>query len=188
MSNDFEAQLKTILSQSIIAQVLPVIDRAHLPHWWLAGGAVRNTVWKHLFGETCELKINDFDVAFFDRNGDREQELTAKSMMESEFPSYKFDVKNQASFAVWRPGRRTYSSSEDGVGNWLHTATAFGVRLEPDGTYSILAQYGLDDLFNGIIRPTPEHIDGQTARDKAATFLAACPTLRLAENDARSTP
>jgi hypothetical protein len=38
----------------------------NLPNWWLAGGAVRNTVWRSLFGKDCQLIINDFNSAFFD--------------------------------------------------------------------------------------------------------------------------
>ncbi|MBC6436016.1 hypothetical protein FM036_43825, partial [Nostoc sp. HG1] len=36
----------------------------------------------------------------------------------------QFDVKNQASFARWRLGSRPYTSTEDGITDWLHTATA----------------------------------------------------------------
>jgi hypothetical protein len=37
----------------------------------LAGGAVRNTIWRSLFGNDRQLVINDFDIAFFDALGDR---------------------------------------------------------------------------------------------------------------------
>jgi hypothetical protein len=107
----------------------------NLPNWWLAGGAVRNTVWRSLFGNDCQLVINDFDIAFFDALGDRSQELTAKASLTAQFPEYKFDVKNQASFACWRPSRKPYSSTEDGVTDWLHTATAVGVRLDEQGQW-----------------------------------------------------
>ncbi len=83
---------------------------------------MRNTVWRSLFGNDCHLVINDFDIAFFDALGDsealllaadRSQELTAKASLTAQFPNYKFDVKNQASFARWRPGRRPYSSTTE---------------------------------------------------------------------------
>jgi hypothetical protein len=164
---------------SIIAQVLPTIAKADLPNWWLAGGAVRNTVWKQLYGSDCALSIKDFDVAFFDANGDRQQELRAKAAMESEFPDHMFDVKNQASFCVWRPGRRQYSSCEDGIANWLHTATAVGVRIDASGNLEILAPYGLDDLLNGIVRPTPENIDCEEARKKGSSFAEKCAALKF---------
>ncbi|MTJ35718.1 hypothetical protein FJR08_14580 [Dolichospermum sp. UHCC 0260] len=64
-------QLQIILANSIIATVLPAIAQLDLPNWWLAGGAVRNTVWRSLFGKECDLFIKDFDIAFFDDVGNR---------------------------------------------------------------------------------------------------------------------
>lgn len=177
--NDLELRLKTILRESVVGTVLPDIAAAELTGWWLAGGAVRNSVWQSLYGADCRLRVNDFDIAFYDPQGDRKQELRVKNALESKYPHWKFDVKNQASFAVWRPGRRPYTSVEDGVGDWLHTATSVGVRLEVGGDYSIFAPYGLEDLFNGVIRPTPEHVDCDIARAKADTFLAGCAMLKM---------
>jgi hypothetical protein len=176
---DNATRLQTILVDSPVGAVLPAIAVLNLPNWWLAGGAVRNTVWRSLFGNDCQLVINDFDIAFFDALGERSQELTAKNTLTAQFPDYKFDVKNQASFARWRPGRRPYSSTEDGVTDWLHTATAVGVRLDEQGQWQLFTPYGLDDLFNGIIRPTPAHLHNPDAESKAASFLQKCPCLRL---------
>lgn len=172
-------RLQTLLLNSPVGSVLPAIALLDLPNCWLAGGAVRNTVWRSLFGNECQLVINDFDIAFFDALGDRSQELTAKATLTAQFPEYKFDVKNQASFARWRSGRRPYSSTEDGVSDWLHTATAVGVRLDKQGQWQFFTPYGLDDLFNGIIRPTPAHIHNPDAESKANSFLEKCPCLRL---------
>ncbi len=58
----------------------------NLPDWWLAGGAVRNTVWRSLFGNECQLVINDFDIAFFDALGARSQELAARATLTAQFP------------------------------------------------------------------------------------------------------
>ncbi|MEC4819616.1 MAG: nucleotidyltransferase family protein [Scytonema sp. PMC 1069.18] len=174
------ARLQMLLADSPVGMVLPAIAQLNLPNWWLAGGAVRNTVWKQLFGNDCNLIINDFDIAFFDERGDRSQELAAKTVLSEQFPNYPFDVKNQASFARWRSGRRTYDSTEEGIMNWLHTATAVGVRLNADGEWQFFTPYGLDDLFNGIIRPTPAHIHNIDAERKAAEFLQKCSCLKLA--------
>jgi hypothetical protein len=57
----------------------------------LSGCAVRNTVWRSLFANDCQLVINDFDIAFFDALGDseallqaadRSQELTAQNIQD----------------------------------------------------------------------------------------------------------
>jgi uncharacterized protein len=171
--------LKLILENSPVGAVLPAIAQLHLPNPWLAGGAVRNTVWRSLFGAACELVINDFDVAFFDLDGDRQQELDAKQRLTEQFPTYKFDVKNQASFARWRSGRRPYTSVEDGVADWLHTGTAVGVRVTLSGEWQFFTPYGLADLFDGVICPTPAHRQNPDAQNKAATFLQKCPGLHM---------
>lgn len=177
-SNPHPASLQLILENSPVGEVLPAIAQLHLPNWWLAGGAVRNTVWRSLFGETCELVIKDFDIAFFDGEGDRQQELEAKAILTERYPHHLFDVKNQASFARWRSGRQAYSSTEEGISDWLHTATAVGVRLEAGG-WQFFTPYGLEDLFAGIIRPTPSHAGDPVAEQKGDSFLQKCPNLTV---------
>jgi hypothetical protein len=63
---DSATRLQTILLDSPVGVVLSAIALLNLPDWWLAGGAVRNTIWRSLFGNDCQLVINDFDIAFFD--------------------------------------------------------------------------------------------------------------------------
>ena len=43
---DSATRLQTILVDSPVGVVLPAIAFLNLPNWWLAGGAVRNTVWR----------------------------------------------------------------------------------------------------------------------------------------------
>jgi hypothetical protein len=173
-------RLQMILADTSIDTVLPAIAQLNLPNWWLAGGAVRNTVWSSIFGNDCRLVIKDFDIAFFDLEGNRSQELAAKTTLIEQFPHDEFDVKNQASFARWRLGSRTYTSTEDAIAEWLHTATAVGVRLDAQGQWQFFTPYGLDDLFYGIIRPTPAHTHNVDAHNKASGFLQKCSYLRLA--------
>ena len=172
--------LQKILATTPVGIVLPAIAQLNLPNWWLAGGAVRNTVWCAVFGQKCRLFIKDFDIAFFDESGNRSQELAAKAELTAQFPNYQFDVKNQASFARWRSGRTPYTSTENGIQDWLHTATSVGVRLDAQGEWEFFTPYGLEDLFAGIIRPTPAHINNPDANNKASDFLAKCPDSRLA--------
>jgi hypothetical protein len=42
---DSATRLQMILVDSPVGAVLPVIALLNLPNWWLAGSAVRNTVW-----------------------------------------------------------------------------------------------------------------------------------------------
>ena len=179
MPQELAARLKTIILNSSIRDVLVAMAEVSLPDCWLAGGAVRNTVWKVLYGQGCQLGIKDFDVVFFDSQGDRAQELKAKAQLEAYVPNENFDVKNQASFGVWRPWRMSFASTSHGISNWLHTATAVGVRFDREGEFEILAPYGLSDLFDGIIRPCPANLDNPDALAKARSLQSSCPELRI---------
>ncbi len=50
---------------------------------------------------------------------DRSQELAAKGTLTAQFPDYKFDVKNQASFARWRVA---LSLNRIHLGNRFHSS------------------------------------------------------------------
>ncbi|MBW4545673.1 MAG: hypothetical protein KME25_14675 [Symplocastrum torsivum CPER-KK1] len=41
---DSATRLQTILVDSPVGSVLPAIALLNFPNWWLAGGAVRNTI------------------------------------------------------------------------------------------------------------------------------------------------
>ncbi len=153
----------------------------HQSDLWLAGGAVRNTVWSELYGDDCLLTIKDFDIAFFDKNSGRERETEMKNFMSSQLPGWEFDVKNQASFAVWRKGRFPFESTADGISNWLLTTASVGVALNVNNEIELLAPYGLADLFNGIVRPTPRQADNPDAEAKKLQLLAKCSRLRGAD-------
>lgn len=196
--------LAIVLAHPAIPRVLRAISTLNppLPNVYLAGGCIRNTVWNSLFKDS-KLKINDFDIGFYDPIGDRAQESRAKEALTAHLPDLAgtaFDVKNQYSFGKWRPtkdGRIVdYASVEDGIADFVHTATSVGVRIEGDtlskkevprtvllshkGTnYRIVAPHGLEDLFEGIVRPVPSHRDSKAAREKGPTYLAACPSLKL---------
>ena len=43
---DSATRLQMILVDSPVGVVLPAIALLNLPNWWLAGGAVRNTIWR----------------------------------------------------------------------------------------------------------------------------------------------
>ncbi|SCZ11205.1 nucleotidyltransferase family protein, partial [Alkaliphilus peptidifermentans] len=51
-----------------------------------------------------------------------------------------------------------YVSCEDAISTWPETATSIGVKLLEDGSIKIFAPYGLNDLFNMILRRNPKRI------------------------------
>jgi hypothetical protein len=65
---DSATRLQAILVDSPVGAVLPAIAFGsarsaiaflNLPKWWLSGCAVRNTVWRSLFGNDCRSTLLD---------------------------------------------------------------------------------------------------------------------------------
>ena len=181
---DFAQKLQEIFKKEPqIMAILKAMRNLDLPDCWLAGGAIRNTVWQHLYGSDCQLTIKDFDIVFFDKDAGRPVEVKAKESLIAQFPGLLFDVKNQASFGHWRPWRYQFTSTTDGIAHFLHPATGIGIRLSNDETFEYCSEYGLSDLFQGILRstPFPDAYDDSLAK---ATFLKSkCAPLKLVGYD-----
>jgi hypothetical protein len=60
---DSATRLQTILVDSPVGSVLPAIAFLNLPNWWLAGGAVRNTVWRSHF--SIDFRPSDSRLSWF---------------------------------------------------------------------------------------------------------------------------
>ncbi|WP_448968402.1 nucleotidyltransferase family protein [Klebsiella pneumoniae] len=52
--------------------------------------------------------------------------------------------------------------------------------MNESDSIEIFAPYGLADLFDGVIRPTPHCIGAKAAELKGQDFLAKCPVLTVA--------
>ncbi len=76
-----------------------------------------------------------------------------------------------------------YACCGDALRYWPETATAVAVRLDAGDRIEILAPLGLDDLFAGIVRPTPRFQGAKHALFQARLhekqWLAQWPFLRL---------
>ena len=99
-------------------------------------------------------------------------------------PDVRWSVRNQARMHV-RSGDAPYDSLETAIRFFPDTASAIAVRLEQDGTLSILAPYGLADAFDGVVRPTaaaqqrrPDRYADRVSR-RAVEWKRRWPILRI---------
>jgi len=60
------------------------------------------------------------------------------------------------------------TSTEAGIATWPETATCVGVRLEADGTLTVAAPLGLDDLLDGVWRLNPVRVTSAVAAQRLA--------------------
>lgn len=155
--------------------VLETVRSLQLPDWAIGAGFVRALVWDRLTGQ-CRTPLDDVDVLFFDSSHDSERhEKELEQLLQSKMSGVPWSVKNQARMHI-RNRTEPYTDTEDAMRYWLETPTAVAVRLEADNSVTVLAPYGLSDLFEMIIRPTPI---ASNKMDQFEARLSGKPWLRI---------
>lgn len=175
-----------LLNDALRMEALIVLRHLHLPDGWIGAGFVRDAVWAYRHKHPRSPVPADVDVVWFDDSQcseaqDRELEATLKRLS----PVFNWSVKNQARMHR-RNGDIPYRSTEDALHFWPETATAVAVRLTDNHRLETIAPYGLEDLFELRLRPTPrfEHekraIFWQRVAEKR--WLTRYPLLRIVED------
>jgi hypothetical protein len=158
--SDLHARLRSILSTDHRRMwILDLVRSLRQPDCWVAAGFVRAAVWDHLHVLPPSLPDTDVDVIWFDPDHAQPADDRAlQDRLASMDPSIDWSVKNQSRMHV-RNGDQPYSSATQALEFWPETATAVAVRQTRQDTIEIAAPFGLDDLFDLVIRPTP-HFTG----------------------------
>ncbi|UVI27996.1 nucleotidyltransferase family protein [Paenibacillus spongiae] len=135
------------------------VRELELPDGYVAAGYIRNYVWDRLHHDDIRSAHNDVDVVYYDPNilGEERDRILEQSLIAAT-GNGKWSVKNQARMHM-RNKETAYTSVEDALSRWPETATAIGIRLEWNDELSICCPYGLDDLFNMIVRRSPLFAD-----------------------------
>jgi hypothetical protein len=138
-----------------------------LPDCWIGAGFVRNAVWDHRHGRPPRPPRGDIDVLWFgpEAAGSRDDRRLEDDLRARE-PALDWSVKNQARMHL-RNGDPPYASVGDAMRCWPETATAVAVRHSGGDACEILAPFGLSDLFDLLLRPTPRFTG-----PRRAAFLA----------------
>jgi hypothetical protein len=143
-----------ITKDELIIETLSIVKNLKLNDCWVGAGFIRNKVWDILH-EIKTTKLNDIDVVFFDETNVSEKlEKEIEQKLTEINPKVKWSVKNQARMH-FRNNHLKYSNTENAISYWPETATAIAARLDSNDKIEILAPHGLNDLFNLIVKPTP---------------------------------
>lgn len=146
---------------------------------WIGAGFIRDAVWDALHAAAPQPITGDVDVIHLDSYEDDEG---PEQRLRQQAPVFRWSVKNQARMHL-RNGDAPYVSIEEALRHWPETATAVAVRLTADKTLQVIAPFGLDDLFQLYLRPTPRFrgekhpIFQQRVAEKG--WLTRYPKLRL---------
>jgi uncharacterized protein len=141
-----------------------------LPDWYIGAGAVRDLVWDVRFGDGFDpTRIEDVDLVYFDPDDlSHEREVALERLL-----GERWDVKNQAAVHLWFESKfgtpaTPLTSTVDGIATWPEFCTCVGARLELDGTLTIAAPHGLDDLLDGRWRLNPVRVTAEEAARRRA--------------------
>lgn len=147
---------RLLLDDPLRMEALYAVRELNLNDGWIGAGFVRDAVWDHLHGYGQRLISGDVDVVWFDSehcNPAHDSYLEEK--LNQHASMFNWSVKNQARMHQ-RNGNGPYLSTENALLYWPETATAVAVRIGGENLIEIIAPYGLDDLFELRLRPTPQ--------------------------------
>ncbi|MBN8648690.1 MAG: nucleotidyltransferase family protein [Caulobacterales bacterium] len=165
----YESRLIDIIKNSNrIMTILKACRDARLPEWRLVSGAIYGTVFNKLTSRDPDYGIKDYDIAYYDPDNSYQAEDLWIKKIDAALPENLrplVEVRNQARVHLWFEQKfgapyPPLKNTDESLERYLCYAHAVAIRLENDDTISIAAPFGLDDVFNMVMRPNPNR--GQT--------------------------
>ena len=141
--------------------ILTIIRDLGLKDSWLAAGSVRNFIWNLLSDKSPFDRETDVDVIFFDPAISYEDTLGIERKLKENFPQYQWELKNQVYMHLHSPHTAPYTSSREAMSKYPERCTAVGLRLNEDSTLELFAPYGLEDIMNFQVSPTPHFLENE---------------------------
>ncbi|AQQ55617.1 nucleotidyltransferase family protein [Planococcus lenghuensis] len=142
-------------------EILKTVQTLNLPDWWVCAGFVRSKIWDTLHEFEERTHLPDIDVFYFDdRNTDEEDEKRLERELKITFPDVPWSVKNEARMHI-RNNLSPYASSKDAMAKFPETVTALGVKLDGHSDLMLFVPYGVEDVLNLEVRPTPYYLEGE---------------------------
>ena len=173
--------LNLISKNKWMMKILHIAEKLDLPDWIVGAGFVRNKVWDYLHGyNKPEVDTADIDLVYYNPNGNDQKTDEKLSEKLKEETGIEWEVVNEAYAHKWN-NLPPYKSTEDALSQWPETVTAIGIRLK-NGKLKLVAPYGISDLVNLIIRPSPKFTDADKVKErvKQKKWLEKWPKLKIA--------
>jgi uncharacterized protein len=147
--------IQLIKEDEWMMNILRAVKSLNLPDWWICAGFVRSKIWDTLHGFKERTPIPDIDVIYFDdTNMEELEEKRLEIRLRNILPDIPWSVKNEARMHVVN-NIHPYSSSVDAISKFPETATSLGVKLDEKNDIILVAPWGVDDVINLEVKPTP---------------------------------
>lgn len=182
-----EAFLGIIQSDPLVGDALLRARDLGLPDWFVVSGALYNSVWNALTERPPGYGIKDVDLFYFDDSDlsyEAEDRVIAAAAPAFDDLPVPVEIRNQARVHLWFQARfggacPRYTSSANAIAHFASKTHAVGLRLENDGSPTLVAPFGLDDIFAFRVTPNPCLDNRATHEAKAARAKAAWPELTV---------
>jgi uncharacterized protein len=146
------------------ADLMHLLERLRslgLPQWRLVAGCLYQTVWNVLTNRPRGTGIKDYDLIYYsDENSWEAEDAVIRSVAAAAARDCvgPVEARNQARVHLWFPERfgcayPQLANADESLRYYASIVHAVGVRLEADGSLDIAAPFGLDDVFDMVIRP-----------------------------------
>lgn len=188
--SDLETRLAAIVGADPgLMHVLTTVRGLGLDDWRVFSGAVYQSVWNAVTGRPAGYGIRDYDLGYFDADTSWDAEDAVIKRVAAAFgPPFRdmVEVRNQARVHLWFEGRfgepyEALTGTDEALARFVAPAFAVGVRLEADGTISVAAPFGLEDVFSLTLRPNPNRPLARGWDKAVASAKARWPELTIIE-------
>jgi hypothetical protein len=167
--------------------VLRLIRDLELPDGWLVAGCLYQTAWNVMTGKPRRTGIKDYDIAYFDDSdlSYEAEDRTIKRFAEAGHSlGLELEVRNQARVHLWFEKRFGFAvppltCAAEATARYTTTTHSIGIRLMREGSFEIVAPYGLRDVFAMHLRPNRALPNGATHDAKARRCLEIWPELTV---------
>jgi hypothetical protein len=153
MAIETEDDIRKLVESDVwMMEVLRAAESLNLPDWWIGAGFLRNRVWNAIESNDTYSDA-DVDLVYFDKSDvSPETDWKYDEKMKQEYPLADWEVRNQARMH-YKNNVEPYTSTREGISNWVETATCIAVRLK-NGQIEFMFCHGIEDLVNLVVRPT----------------------------------
>lgn len=171
---DLESRLAGILEEC--PGLMTVMRKARtlaLPQWLMFSGAIYQPVLNHLTGRPLEEGIKDYDLGYFDASDisyEAEDVVIKRVAAAFDEPLKSMvEVRNQARVHVWFESHfgepyTALSSADEALTQFVSPLFAVAARMDDANRISVIAPFGLEDLFAMRLRPNPNRDTPHFAR------------------------
>lgn len=175
------------LSDPANAAILQRLPALGLADCWLVAGCLFGPVWDARSGAAPGSHTRDYDIFYWDADTSWEAEDAVIGRARELFADLgvEIEVRNQARVPLWfeRHFGSPYPASSgcaENIGRFIVACTCLGLRPEAGGGLRLHAPFGLEDLFDGILRPNPANPTPDRFAAKCASYRARWPLLEVA--------